>query len=489
MLTELLLTSVERAPGMLAVEDPTVGLTYKRLATLARVMRDTIERETDNPRVAVMLPASASFAGCLFGAFWAGRICVPLNFLLSPTELQRIVAAAGVDVVFTIRHFHELAESLPVRKIYLDQLPLKRRMIVAGLRRLPKPPSVGSDDTAVLLFTSGTSGDPKGVELTQNNLRSNSIDCIETAGMQPNHRFLNCLPPFHVFGLTCDVILPIALGASVYCIPRFSPMAFAKTFAEKRISIALAIPSMFNTVLRLKSAAADLFKDSYILMCGGEPLSDALRDQFQERFGERLLQGYGMSEASPVCAMELPEAHRAGTIGRPVRHVAIRVVDPDGQPVDTGAEGELWIKGPNVMKGYYNDPEATRKTITPDGWLKTGDGGKIDADGFVTITGRLKDLIIVGGENVYPREIEAVLEGHESVAEVAVVGAPDPSRGEVPVAFVILKEGLAATESELREFARSALAGYKCPRKVTIAEDLPRGPTGKILKRKLRERL
>lgn len=489
MLTELLLASVERAPETLAVEDPIVGLNYKRLATLARVMRDAIERETDNPRVAVMLPASASFAGCLFGAFWAGRICVPLNFLLSPTELQRVVAAAGVDVLFTIRHFSELAESLPVRKVYIDELPLKRRMIVASLRRLPKPPSVGSDDTAVLLFTSGTSGEPKGVELTQNNLRSNSIDCIETAGMQPNHRFLNCLPPFHVFGLTCDVILPVALGASSYCIPRFSPMAFAKTFAEKRISIALAIPSMFNTVLRLKSASADLFKDSYILMCGGEPLSDALRDQFQERFGVRLLQGFGMSEASPVCAMELPDAHREGTIGRAIRNVTIRVVDPDDRPVDTGAEGELWIKGPNVMKGYYNDPETTRKTITPNGWLRTGDGGKIDADGFVTITGRLKDMIIVGGENVYPREVEAVLEGHESVAEAAVVGASDPSRGEVPVAFVILKEGASATETELREFARSGLAGFKCPRKVTIVDDLPRGPTGKVLKRKLREQL
>ena len=489
MLTELFLATVDRCGGLPAVEDDRVSLSYRRLAVFARVMRDWVEQTTSCDRVALMLPASASFCGCLFGVLWSGRACVPLNFLLSADELARVVDASGVDVVLTVTAFAPLVRALPVRVVYLDKLPLKRRMLTAGMRKLPAAPRVGAGDTAVLLFTSGTSGDPKGVELTQSNLHSNCMDCIATAGMQPDHRFLNCLPPFHVFGLTCDVIVPVALGAAAYCVPRFSPAAVARTITDKRVSIMLAIPSMYRAILRLRSATPDLFRDAYLLISGGEPLSDALREQFCERFAVRIFQGYGLSETSPVCTLETPSAQRAGTIGRPIRNVAVRITDDENQPLGVNQEGEILIKGPNVMKGYFRDEPGTRKAITPDGWFRTGDAGFVDEDGFVTITGRLKDIIIVGGENVHPVEVEQVLESHADVAEAAVVGAEDASRGEVPVAFVLLKEGGTATEADLRAYARTRLAGYKTPRRVVIRDDLPRGPTGKILKRKLRDLL
>jgi long-chain acyl-CoA synthetase len=417
----------------------------------------------------------------------AGRTAVPLNFLLSPAELARIAKLAGLDTIITIRHFADLVAELPGQRIFLEDLPIKRRLITALLRPVPPAPPAAEDDTAVILFTSGTSGEPKGVELTQRNLLSNCRDCIATAQMQPDHRFLNCLPPFHVFGLLANVIVPAALGASVYCIPRFQPAAVARALREHNISIMLAIPSMYRALLRLKSAPDDCMRGVYLAVSGGEPLPDAVYDGVRERFGVELLQGYGLTETSPVCTLEIPTARKRGSIGRAVQNVSVRVVDAAGNDVPPDQDGEIWVRGPNVMKGYYQRPDDTRAVITPDGWFRTGDGGRIDADGFVTITGRIKDLIIVGGENVYPREIEAVLETDPGVAEAAVVGMPDASRGEVPVAFVIPAEGAALDETALRTLARNQLAGYKVPKQIRIVNELPRSPIGKVLKRKLRE--
>lgn len=489
MLFNLLEQSVGRFGRKEAVADARVRLTYSRLMTLSRVMRDVIAEGTQKDKVGVLLPASAGFSGCFFGGLWAGKIIVPLNFLLSAAELERIVARAGIDLILSVKHFTELLQGVPARTLFLEDLSLKRRLVTAMLRRTPKPPRADGNDTAVILFTSGTSGQPKGVELTHRNLAGNAQDCVATACITPDHRFLNCLPPFHVFGLTANVIAPVALGASAFCVPRFSPTNVEQAIRDENISIYMAIPSMYTALLRLKSAPDDLMKSIYLLVSGGEPLPDTVRESFKQRFGMDILQGYGMSETSPVCTLELPWARKPGSVGKAVRNVELCIADTEGNPVQLETDGEIWVRGPNVMKGYYHDPDATRQVVTPDGWFKTGDGGRIDEQGFVTITGRLKELIIVGGENVYPREIEAVFEAHPAVAEVAVIGAPDPSRGEVPVAFVICREGKSASEIELREHARGLLAGYKVPRQVRICEDLPKGPTGKILKRSLRDLL
>ncbi len=489
MLVDLLINAAKTRGTVMAVSDQTATLTYRRLRAFARALRDVVRRETGAEKVGILLPASSAFCGSLFGVLWARRAAVPLNFLLAPSELASIAELAGLDTIITIRHFADLVEKLPARGIFLDELPIKRMVFAAMLKPTPAPPEVDPDDTAVILFTSGTSGAPKGVELSYRNLHSNAVDCIATAGIQPHHRFLNCLPPFHVFGLTANVIVPVALGASVHCIPRFQPAEAVKSLKRHDISVIMAIPSMYGAMLRVKHQPDDVARQMFLAISGGEPLSDLLFENFRDRFGIELLQGYGLTETAPVCTLELPDARRRGSIGRPVRNVQIRIVDDEGRDLPVNTDGEIWIKGPNIMKGYYQQPEETRRVITKDGWFRTGDGGRIDGEGYVYITGRIKEMLIIGGENVYPREIEAVLERHEAVREAAVIGVPDTSRGEIPLAFVTLQEGAKADPVELRSFARQHLAGFKVPREVRIADDLPRSPIGKILKRKLPELL
>jgi len=489
MLVNALISSLARSPGAPAVSDGRMRLSYRGLTAAALAIRSISSRQTRRDHVGIMLPAGGGFAAALFGMLWCPKVAVPLNFLLSAAELRRIVFDARLDLIIGTRHFGELMAQLPARSLALEDLGLKRRALFSMLRPRPAPPAVAPGQLAVLLYTSGTDGDPKGVELSYANLRSNCDDCIVTARMTPQHRFLNILPPFHVFGLTAGVLLPVVLGASAHCLPRFQPAAVARAMVEEAPSVLMAIPSMYSALLRMKSVAPDTYSRLYLAISGGEPLADATARGFRRQFGIELLQGYGLTETSPVVSLNLPDANRAGTVGRLIRNVEIRIVDDTGCDLPPGADGEIWIRGPGVMKGYHNRPDLTAAVMASGGWFKTGDVGRLDAQGYLSITGRKKEMMIVGGENVFPREIEAVLVDHPAVAEAAVIGMPDSSRGEVPVAFVTCGEGVTATEAELRSFARKRLAGYKVPRRVHVADDLPRSPTGKIRKRSLRNML
>ncbi|MCH7812393.1 MAG: AMP-binding protein [Planctomycetes bacterium] len=487
MLVEALLESAQRFGRSPAVADASRRWDYRRLATVATAMRSIIKRQATGQRVGIMLPACAAFPAVLFGALWAGKTAVPLNFLLSADELARIVKDAGLDVVYSVRHFRELLSKLPVRTAFLEDLPLKRGVVLAKLRPRPKPPGVSPNDTAVILYTSGTSGDPKGVELTYGNLRSNCDACIEAARMTQEQTFLNLLPPFHVFGLTGNVLVPVVLGANVFAIPRFQPGAALEAMRQERVSIVLAIPSMYSAMLRQKSAPADALASVDLAMSGGEPLPPDLAQGFAERFGVTLHQGYGLTETAPVISLCGSHMARDGSVGRIVPGVECRIVDDDHVPLATGGDGEIQVRGPCVMKGYYRRPDETAAVIDAQGWFRTGDVGRLDEDGFLFITGRKKEMIIVGGENVHPREIEGVLEQHPAVEEAAVIGMPDVSRGETPLAFVTFKADQSATEIEMRSFAKQRLAGFKVPREIRVIDDFPRGPTGKVLKRALRE--
>jgi len=251
----------------------------------------------------------------------------------------------------------------------------------------------------------------------------------------------------------------------------------------------MAIPSMYAAMLRTKSATSESFATVTLAISGGEPLPDSVRESFQTRFGVRLRQGYGLTETSPVVAVSTLAATRDGAVGQAIPHAELRIADAEGKEVSRGQDGEILVRGPGVMKGYYQQPEETRRVVDADGWFHTGDVGRLDSEGFLAITGRAKEMLIVGGENVFPREIEAVLEMHEAVLQAAVIGQSDDLRGETPVAFVMPRKGAEVTELELRNFAKQSLAGFKVPRRVIIREDLPAGPTGKILKRRLRELL
>ncbi len=489
MLVDALLDACRRFPQTVAVSDGSRSLTYKQLTMLAHVLRDVIARKTECPRVGVMLPASTAFPAVFFGSLWAGRTVIPLNFLLQANELIRIIEDAQLDCIFTIGHFRELVEALPVRAVYFEELSLKRRMLFAMFKRRPPAPKVDPQATAVILYTSGTTADPKGVELTYRNLQSNCLDAIYSLDIAPPQTFLNILPPFHVFGLTANVLVPVFLGASVYAIPRFNPLAAARMAAEQKITVILAIPSMYAAILRTKSTKPDTFRSIYLAISGGEPLPDSVRTGFAERFGVALRQGYGLTETSPVVSAGSASVHKEGTVGKPIRNVQVRIAGPDGNVLPIGQDGEIFIHGLNVMKGYYRKPEETRRVLDEQGWFSTGDIGRFDNDGFLSITGRAKEMLIIGGENVFPREIEAVLEMHESVLQAAVIGVSDGLRGEAPVAFVIPKKDATPTADELRNFTRQHLAGFKTPKRIEIRDDLPTGPTGKILKRKLREML
>ncbi len=494
MLVEALLEAIQSQPAAEAVRDQSRVLTFRQLGSLAAAIRRFVAKNSRQDCVGVMLPASAAFNGAFFGTLWAGRIVVPLNFLLSPAELTDIVRDAGLDLILSTRHFAQTTDELPVRTVCIEDMPIKRLALAAKLAGHVPAPTAGTHPLAVLLYTSGTTGRCKGVELTAEGLRANSDAVIQSAALREDDRFLCVLPPFHVFGLTAGVLIPVVRQIAAHMIPRFNPAAVLRAIAEFSPNIMMAIPSMYGALMRTKSADPNALKHFRLLISGGEPLPDVIADGFRDRFGVELLEGYGLTETSPVISLNTPQCNKRGSVGKPLASVTVRIVDPDAHDLPTGQDGEIVVRGPSVMRGYRNRPDATAAVLT-DGWFRTGDIGQVDEDGFLFITGRVKDMMIVGGENVFPREIESVLEQHPHVEEAAVIGVPDASRGEVPLAFVLLRtldEGEPTfddPEIALRSFARKHLAGYKVPRQIRVVEDLPRGPTGKVQKHKLREQL
>jgi long-chain acyl-CoA synthetase len=485
MLVQSLLETARTNPRQMATHDPLRSFTYSELATLARVMRRLILKQTTRENVGIMLPATGVGLGTMLGGLWAGKTIVPLNFLLQPRELAAVIADSQIDLVITTEHFRALMEQVPARALYIEQIGLKRRFVREKLSRTPEPPDVHPTDLAAIVYTSGTTGEPKGVCLSYNNFVSNAQASIEHMRISPGHHFLGVLPPFHVFGLTVIHFIPVLLGSTVTYVPRFSPQAAYEAIAKHQLSILMAVPSMYAAIARLKDIDPAAFEKVHLAVSGGEPLPRTVYDHVLQRTGVRLMEGYGLTESSPVISCDLPWDHQVGTVGPLLPDVEIQIRDSSGEAVETGQRGELFVRGPNIMQGYYNKPEQTQAMISRDGWLSTGDICEMHADQHLRITGRAKDVIIVGGENVYPREVEAVLEAHPDIAEAAVVGKKSGTRGEVVVGFVVQLPGSSVSDKDLRSYCRDYLAGYKIPREIHLCEDFPRTPSGKILKRHL----
>ncbi|MCH7872961.1 MAG: AMP-binding protein [Planctomycetes bacterium] len=461
-----------------AASDQSLTLDYASIRSFAAGLGRQIADRTGLERVGILAPTSTACAVSVFAAWYAGKIPIPLNFLLPAPELAKVVADAQIDLMITIDRFAETVASTGVKTLILNG----KTTLVPG--EMDAPQRDGSD-TGVILYTSGTSGDPKGVCLSFENLAANCRSCAEHARMNPDQVFLSLLPQFHSFGLTALTILPLTLGATVHYLPRFSPVTVVNTIAERKVSVFIAVASMFSALIRTKRADREALSSLELIISGGEPLPASVAQAFEEKFGKTIFEGYGLTETSPVASLNLPWASRPGSVGVPLPGITIKAVGPQGNEMARGEDGELLISGHCVMQGYYNRPKETAEAVR-DGWLHTGDVGRVDGDGFVYITGRAKDMMIIGGENVYPREIESVLESHPAVAEAAVIGVRDDVRGELPIGFVILKDGVATDDTALREHCRAHLAGFKVPRSITISEELPRGATGKILKRALK---
>lgn len=489
MLLDALLEIAGKYRNRLAVTDPFVEWDYGRLVLMAATMRDIIASNTRGANVGLLLPSTGLFAASYFGCWWAGRTPVPLNFLLTPHEVRAIIADAGLDLILSISPLREQASACQRKVIYLDELNLKARALWRMVRGRPRVPRLAEDDIAALLYTSGTSGEPKGVCLTHRGIYADSRGCLQHARIDVDRQFLGVLPLFHTFGLTTEMILPLTIGATVHYVPRFQPTQVVKTIEQRRIDILMAVPSMFGALARMKDVRPEQFSTLYLAISGGEPLPQNVFDLAKRNLGITVYEGYGMTETSPVITINMPWKHKPGSVGTPIPGAEVRIVDDDGRPQPAGRTGNIQVRGPIVMKGYYRKEELTRTVLDADGWLKTGDMGNVDAEGFVTISGRKKEMIIISGENVFPAEIERVLEMHPAVAQAAVIGLRDATRGEIPVAYVLPHEGATVSDIELRQFCRDYLATYKIPREIHITTDMPRGPTGKIHKRRLQETL
>lgn len=448
----------------------------------------SIQQSTQKKTVGLMLPTSGLFPMALMATWMLGKTAVPLNYLLKREELEYVIDDAGVDLVITVKPMLEMFGEMPsgITELKLDEMAGQFR----GFPPLRWPVSRPDDHTAVLLYTSGTSGKPKGVMLTVANLAANVRQCVRFAKFTKRDKILGVLPQFHSFGLTVLTLLPLTIGCPVVYTARFNPRKIVELLREHRPTAFIGIPSMYNALLHARSAQKADFGSLRYVVSGGEPLPEAVFEGFKERFGVVINEGYGLTETGPVTNWCPPHAHKRRSVGPPLPEVEEIIVatDDDGSERICGPneDGEVRMRGPNIMKGYHNLPNDTAAAFDANGYFRSGDMGRMDEEGHLYITGRYKEMMIIGGENVFPREIEEVLNAHPSVHASAVIGMPDPSRGEVPLAFVELTEGAEFDEAGLRSFCRDRLPGYKVPREIRAVEALPRNPTGKIMRRELK---
>ncbi|WP_226346193.1 long-chain-fatty-acid--CoA ligase [Agilicoccus flavus] len=434
-------------------------------------------------RVGLSLPNVPAFAVLYYGALRVGAVVVPMNPLFKAREVAFYLGDAGASLVVGLPgELQTGAAEAGVDVVNVADLP----GILADHEPSVEVAERDDEDTAVLLYTSGTTGRPKGAELRHVNLQTNQAVTGETLlDLGPDDVVMGCLPLFHVFGMTCAMNSAFAVGASLALIPRFDPAKALEVIARDRVTAFLGVPTMYGAIL---AASRDVDADtSSLRVCisGGASMPVELMRKFEERFGCVILEGYGLSETSPVACFNQPHLPRKpGTVGIPVAGVEMDVVDEAGNPVPDGEIGEIVIRGENLMRGYWNRPDATDEAIR-DGWFHSGDLARRDADGYYAIVDRTKDMIIRGGYNVYPREVEEVLYEHPAVAEVAVVGVPHDALGEEIVAYVVAQPGASVEPAELSTYVKDRLAAYKYPRDVRLIEALPKGATGKILKREL----
>lgn len=347
--------------------------------------------------------------------------------------------------------------------------------------------ATSADELAYIVYTSGTTGRPKGAQLTHDNLNLNAQRSAEDIiGIQPDDVIMGCLPLFHVFGLTCGLNAAVRQGATLTLIPRFDPGKALEVIARDKVTIFEGVPTMYGAMLHHPAVSETDTSSLRTCVSGGSSLPGETLREFEETFKVSLLEGYGLSETSPVASFNmLDQPTKPGTIGRAIPGCEMKLIGEDGQTVGPGeGVGEIAIRGDNVMKGYWGKPEATEAAI-PDGWFRTGDIASVDEDGYYTIVDRKKDLIIRGGMNIYPREIEEVLYTHPDVLECAVVSVPHPELGEDVGAAVSLREGASGDLEEIKQYVKDRVAAYKYPRTVWVLDELPKGPTGKILKREI----
>jgi long-chain acyl-CoA synthetase len=438
-------------------------------------------------RVGIMLPNVPHFPVAYYGVLRAGGVVVPMNVLLKGREVGFYLSDPGAKIVFAWHEFAEAAQQ-GADEAGAELIAVKPGEIegeIFGHEPDPEVVACDENDTAVILYTSGTTGKPKGAELTHANLRRNAEAAAGLFDLDETVVTLGALPLFHSFGQTCGMNATIYAGGCLTLIPRFEPAKALEIIQRDRVSVFEGVPTMYGAMLHLPEHGD--YDTSTLRVCasGGASLPVELLRSFEEAFDAKILEGYGLSETSPVASFNHPDrARKPGSIGTPIAGVEMKVFDEDDHEVEAGQVGEIVIRGHNVMKGYWNRPDATEE-VMKGGWFHTGDMAKVDEDGYFFIVDRKKDLIIRGGYNVYPREIEEVLYEHPAVREAAVVAVPHPDLGEEVGAAIALKDGEDVDVEAIKAYVKENVAAYKYPRHVWIVDELPKGPTGKILKREI----
>jgi len=451
--------------------------------------------------VALRLPNVPHFLTAYFGALKAGMVVLPLNPLLMAPELEYHLGDASAKLLIGFEGMHAEASKacerlgLPLYLVSFGAAPLPddarpvsalvsgSALDVPGGEVVPRDPG----DTAVLIYTSGTTGKPKGAELTHFQLYMNCTIAGQLFGARSDDVTLAVLPFFHVFGLSSVINVSVRYGGCLSIVPRFAPADVLDVMERDRCTVIGGVPTMLHALAQQDITGRDL-SALRVAVSGGASLPEDIMRTFEGMYGIEVLEGYGMSETASSCSFNRPGDRRVLSIGKPLWGVTMRVGDASDLPLPPGREnvGEILIRGHNVMKGYLGRPEATAETLR-GGWLHSGDLGYVDSDGFFFIVDRAKDLVIRGGYNVYPREIEEVLYAHPDIVEAAVIGKPDERLGEEVVAVVVARPGSELGAQDVIAYCRERLAAYKYPREIRFMGELPKGPSGKILKAALRE--
>jgi long-chain acyl-CoA synthetase len=485
-LADLLTRAAEQHGDRIALKLDEQELNYAFLNEGASRIAGLLKAKGIEPgdRVAIMLPNVPYFPVVYYGILRAGGVVVPMNVLLKGREVDFYVSDSGAKVVFVWHGFADACVDASADVVKVT--PGEFEQLVIAADSAPENVDRAGDDTAVILYTSGTTGTPKGAELSHENLRTNcEVTARTLALLTPEDVVLGALPLFHSFGQTCGMNTAISGGACLSMIPRFDPVKALEIIQRDRVTVFQGVPTMYHAILNVPDRENYDVSSLRLCVSGGSAMPVEVMRGFEKAFECKVLEGYGLSETSPVASFNHPDRERKpGSIGTPIQGVEMRVVDDDGGEVAQGGVGEIAIRGHNVMKGYWNRPDATAEVLDGDGWFRTGDMATVDEDGYFFIVDRKKDMIIRGGYNVYPREIEEVLYEHPAVSEAAVVGVPDDAMGEEVGAAVVLK-GEAGPE-DIRAFVKDRVAAYKYPRVIWFLDELPKGPTGKILKREIK---
>ncbi|MCX7619494.1 MAG: long-chain fatty acid--CoA ligase [Acidimicrobiales bacterium] len=448
-------------------------------------------------RVAIACGTNWYFVASYLATLGAGLVAVPLNPSAPAPELMKYLQVTGARVLVAGPAANHSVGGLDHTELPdLEHVVATAGVVFEGERSLddllaadPVPlVERGDDDIAALMFTSGTAGSPKAAVLTHGNLRANLEQMQAHLGrrQEPGDIALCVLPLFHIFGLNVVLGLSLYTGSTVLLVERFDPQSALEAVQKHKVTIISGPPTMWAAWANLPGADPRAFESVRLAASGAAKLPVEIAQLVEDRFGLVLKEGYGLTETSPVVATATGTNAPRGSVGSVLPGIEVRLVDADGEDVLVGDSGEIWVRGPNVFKGYWNDPDATAQALTSDGWLRTGDVAVVDDDGFLFLVDRAKDIIIVSGFNVYPAEVENVLIEHPAVEACAVVGVPHPYTGEAVKAFVVLREGISAEEDDIIAWCSERLARYKCPDKVMFVDELPKGVAGKVLRRALR---